>query len=674
MRNRKPLAFLICLLFAQIYLTAQDKTNVKFGKISPADFDLKTRFDTTDNAVVIADIGNTTFEGNNKGRGHFTMVFKRYKRIKILNKNGFDVADERIPVYSDGELDELLVDLKAVTYNLEGGKVVENKLESKSIFVDKINKEQSYKKFTLPAVKEGSIIEISYTIKSDFVQHLREWQFEEKYPCLWSEYEVSVPEMFHYVVLTQGDQQFHIKNTEKHKNTYNVRVSGGASSNDSYNYVDVDDIISRWVKKDVPGFREEPYVTTTDNYVSKVEFQLSYFQWSITSEPQHFIGTWQSLSDELLKSEYFGAAIGKDNNWMNDDLKAITAACQNKQEKILKIYTYIRDHFTCTDHYEKYTDKPLKTVFKDKKGNVAEINLLLVAMLRHEEIDAEPIILSTRDNGFPSEQYPMLERFNYVICIARYENNNYLLDASRPYLGFNHLPDYCYNGSAKLISRDHSQSIDLSAESLLESKNTSVLIINDEKGFPSGSLQSTTGYVESYLIREEVTKKSQMDFFKHIQTLYGTDVELENENIDSLNKPEFPTTVKFDFNLKNFGHENLIYFNPMMGEVMKENPFKAAERKYPVEMPFKMQDVYTLTMDIPEGYSVDEMPKSVRIAYNEKEGMFEYLIQKNETAIQLRTSIKLNKANFAPEEYSTLRDFFAQIVKKQNEQIVFKKK
>jgi len=267
-----------------------------------------------------------------------------------------------------------------------------------------------------------------------------------------------------------------------------------------------------------------------------------------------------------------------------------------------------------------------------------------------------------------------LERFNYVICMARYENNNYMLDASRPFLGFNHLPDYCYNGNAKLISKDHSQTIDLSAESLVESKNTSVLIINDDRGFPSGSLQSTTGYVESYAIREKVTKKSQKDFFKDIQTLYGADMELENESIDSLNKPEFPATVKFDFNMKNFGHESIIYFNPMLGEVIKENPFKSIERKYPVEMPFKMQEVYTLTMDIPEGYVVEEMPKSARIAYNDKEGMFDYLIQKNENAIQLRTSIKLNKANFSPEEYNTLRDFFGQIVKKQNEQIVFKKK
>jgi hypothetical protein len=48
MCNPKSMAFLLCLLLSQIYLPAQDKNNIKFGKVSPADFEMKTRFDSTD--------------------------------------------------------------------------------------------------------------------------------------------------------------------------------------------------------------------------------------------------------------------------------------------------------------------------------------------------------------------------------------------------------------------------------------------------------------------------------------------------------------------------------------------------------------------------------------------------------------------------------------------------
>ncbi len=112
----------------------------------------------------------------------------------------------------------------------------------------------------------------------------------------------------------------------------------------------------------------------------------------------------------------------------------------------------------------------------------------------------------------------------------------------------------------------------------------------------------------------------------------------------------------------------------MFTEGYKENPFGAAERKYPVEMPYTFDETYVLLMDIPIGYTVDEMPKSTKVKFNEDEGYFEYLLDKDENQIRLRSRVFLNKATFLPEDYSTLRDFFAFVVKKQNEQVVFKKK
>jgi len=78
-------------------------------------------------------------------------------------------------------------------------------------------------------------------------------------------------------------------------------------------------------------------------------------------------------------------------------------------------------------------------------------------------------------------------------------------------------------------------------------------------------------------------------------------------------------------------------------------------------------------MEIPKGYKVDEMPKSARVKLNENDGMFEYLLANNGDAIQFRVRLTLNKANFGPEDYQSLRDFFGYVVKKEAEQIVFKK-
>ncbi len=160
---------------------------------------------------------------------------------------------------------------------------------------------------------------------------------------------------------------------------------------------------------------------------------------------------------------------------------------------------------------------------------------------------------------------------------------------------------------------------------------------------------------------------------KNLKASYPENIMLSNIKIDSLDSTKDPLAIKFDFKLSSFENSDIIYFNPLLGEVLKENPFYATKRIYPVEMPNTTNSVYNLSMEIPKGYKIDELPKCARALLNENEGMFEYLISADTNYIQMRCTIQLNKATFAPEDYQTLRDFYALIVKKEAEQIVFKK-
>ena len=121
--------------------------------------------------------------------------------------------------------------------------------------------------------------------------------------------------------------------------------------------------------------------------------------------------------------------------------------------------------------------------------------------------------------------------------------------------------------------------------------------------------------------------------------------------------------------------EDVIYLNPMFGERYKENPFKSAERAYPVEMPYTFDETYVLSLEVPGGYDVDELPKSTRVNFDETgTSFFEYIIGNNNGRISFRSRIRLTRSYFLPEEYEILREFFNLVVSKHNEQIVFKKK
>jgi hypothetical protein len=113
----------------------------------------------------------------------------------------------------------------------------------------------------------------------------------------------------------------------------------------------------------------------------------------------------------------------------------------------------------------------------------------------------------------------------------------------------------------------------------------------------------------------------------------------------------------------------------MLGETIGDNPFKSATRQYPVEMPYAVSETYTASIEVPEGYVLDELPKSMRVMMNEDgDGKFEYLISASGSIISMRVTMLVKRTYFDSDEYEMLREFYNRVVSKQAEQLVFKKK
>jgi hypothetical protein len=216
--------------------------------------------------------------------------------------------------------------------------------------------------------------------------------------------------------------------------------------------------------------------------------------------------------------------------------------------------------------------------------------------------------------------------------------------------------------------------INFTADSLLERKITSVLMINNDKGGIMGSMQKTPGYFESYNLRRKIKDAGLPGYMAELQKGFLSEVEIKEPKIDSMDLLDMPVKLEYQFEMPET-EEDIMYFSPMMTEAWKENPFKAAKRYYPVEMPYTIDETYLLRMDVPKGFEVEEMPKQIRMKLNENDdGFFEYLISNSNGVISMRSRLRLSRTYFLPEEYEMLREFFAMVVQKQGEQIVFKKK
>lgn len=660
--------FFFSLLLTSAILHAQKKgEGPKFTKITPEDLKKNVySIDSNANAVVLYDFGASEIEGNDKG--WFSLKYNRHKRVHILKKAGYYQGDVEVSLYVDGTEEEKLTSVKGITYNLENDKIVETKLEKSAIFTDKQDKNHIVKKFTLPNIKEGSIIDIEYTTSSDFLFNLEPWNFQGSAPRLWSEYKVSIPEFLGYVFLNQGYQPLYINEKKDRREMYTITDTRGTSASER-THITAGVTDYRWVMKDVPELKEEGFTSTLSNHLSKIEFQLAEYRYPLTQTP--IMRTWAQATKELMEREDFGKHLTANNGWMSDDIKPILANTSNKLEKAKKLYAFVRDNIACTNIRGIRTTQTLKNVLKSKKGSVSELNLLLTAMLRHEGFDASPVILSTREHGYAYELYPIMNRFNYVVCQVSIDDKTYFLDASHSRLGFGKMPYECYNGWARIVN-EAASSLALMADSLNERKVSSLFLM-DNAGKWTGTFSQQLGYYESLELREKVKEQGQDAIFKGVQKGFG-DVKTEATKIDSLDNYEVPLSLKYSFAM-NLEGEDILYINPLFGEAQKENPFKSAERLYPVELPYNMDETYVATIYVPAGYEVEELPKQIMVRLNEQnEGFFEYAIGLSGNVISLRTRVKISRTYFAPQEYEMLREFFNLIVKKQSEQIVFKKK
>jgi hypothetical protein len=638
---------------------------MKFGDITPETFAPSVYDpDSSANAVILFDKGRVNFDrarGNNYG---FSIVYERHTRIRLLHKNAFNLASIGLG-HKKGTAGMEIENMKGNTYNLEEGKVVVTKLDKNNIFQEETGG-FLVDKMVFPNVKEGSVIEYSYRIIYPGFGYMPFWEFQHpEYPVLWSEYDITIPSLLEYIIEKQGFLKFTVDSSIISSQVLPVSLPSGPYNSSPVNGAWSGATVERiWAIQNAPPLaKRESYITSLRNYTSKIEFQLSAMHMS--GVDRTFRNTWDQLTEELMKNENFGLPLTDRNRWMTDELKKINAASPQQ------IYRYVRDHFDCSNAESIYLSQPLRKTWDDKKGNVADINLLLTALLQHQGLDAQPVVLSSRAHGLAFEGYPLLKDYNYVITRLKTGDRTWLLDATKTYLGFGQLPELCYNGSGRAIDATH-ELIQLPPDAQTEKRLTVVFLANSDSLGYSGTFTHTAGIFESMELRNRMKKQKQEDFFEALRKTLPASKTMGQTGIDSLDIPEEP--VSWHYDMKYRFTSLTIYLNPIMHERMSTNIFSAPERHYPVEMPYCMDYSYVISLEIPNGYKIGEMPKSEKVILADSSALFEYMIDHDAERIQLHYRMQIRKTYFSVEEYKGLRDFFAFIIRKEKEQIVFSKK
>lgn len=665
---------IFCLLTTAVHAQTQ-----KFGKVSKQELAMTAyEKDTSAAAVVLFDVGRTYFTYNTN-KGGFQMTFERHRRIKIFNKDGYGYADMRISLYDPGADEERLNGLKGYTYSNANGKLEKYKLEKSDIIDDRHSDDWKVTTFTMPNVTEGCIIEYEYKITSDFYTFLKEWEFQGTIPVIYSEYQVDIPQYLKYQKVNQGFLILSLKDKSSKSGSVNfmssTRPSGGFSnqSNGRINSQTVNYTINSetWVLEHAPALKEEEYITTLDDYITKINYQLAGVDYP--GEPyRDVLGSWDKINKLLLEHENFGRQLGK-GKFLDDVVAKIKGVTNEPSEQVVLAYEYIKESMNWDKDYDLFTTNSLKKIHENKKGNSADINLLLTSLIQELGISAHPVALSTRDHGKINIAMPMIKPFNYVICAANIDGKYLLLDATSKDLKPGMLPVRCLNWKGRIISEVNSSWIDINPTSAADLTVNSFLKLDDTGLLKGNVVFANNGYSAAFT-RRSINNKGVDKYIEGKKDDFGQDFLITEHEVKNLDDYTKKLDVKLTVESTEGALGNIVYMNPLIVNMFDENPFKQENRLYPVDFGIPIKEKMMTTIVLPEGFIVDEMPKPATVTLPDNAGLFKFQVVNQNNMIQVLCSFSLNKTLFLPDEYAYLKEFFNYVINKQEEQIVIKRK
>ncbi len=647
--------YLFIFLTIPFYLHAQKKI-VKFGKITKEELEMSVYDkDTSAEAVVLFDYGVSEIEySSEKG---FVLQFVNHTRIKILKKEGLEYANVEIPLnIGRTNVGEKLGSLKAQTYNLENNKIVISKLSRKDVFEEDASQHLKLKKFALPNVRVGSVIEYKYTIASEFF-YIKPWYFQSDIPVVWSEYQTIIPGYFKFKHFLGNYLSPYIQETS----TLLAPFPGGGGTYQLNK--------KRYVYKDVPAFRNEDYITTPKDYLAKIEFE--HLSTEIPGKGiETYTSSWGEICNKLMVREDFGGALNRSG--IVKDLALLVNNNNKPEQKMVTAYNLLRKKMKWNGYSGIYAETTLRAAYNKNEGNTAEINLLLVNLLRAVGIEAYPTLVSTRSHGKINKYYPKQSSFNYVVAYVRINGKHLFLDASDDYVAPGELPYQCLNGEGLVVLQANPQWIKLRSTETYK-KSISVLMKISENGLKADLMRRSFS-LDARKLRYNILKKGKKEYIKEY-TDKQEDWDIKDYIIQ--NETDFSKPVVEKISISEFSNidtdADLIYLPAIIVDDEITNPFTSEERKYPVDFGVPISIKYVLNFQVPDGFEIDETPQSSAVVLPEKAAFFIYKTQKQNNMLQIICQININRTLFLPEEYKLLHEFYTHVTEKLNEQIVLKK-
>ena len=534
------------------------------------------------------------------------------------------------------EGDESVESLKATAFNMEGGKVVKTSLKKSDIVKKKIDEHNQQIEFTIPNVKEGTVIEYEYTIHSQLFWLLHDWYAQCEIPVVYAKLDMNIPSYLIFNIEDHGIQRL----------TYTCTAG-------SMNFKLVSDPLARqskvmtnhyvYIGRNLMGVSKDDYVWNAQDYCAGITAELKQYRLPGMAQ-MDYARTWEQIDEMILNSEDLGIHLN-DRSPLAQELKdAKIGEIADLRERAKAVFNLVMSKVAWNGKYEISPALTSETLQK-QGGSNADINLLLIQSLHEVGLTAAPVMLRTRDQGLLPYNFPALHKMStFVVAVVMPAGPNVYLDASSKNGYLNVLAEPLLVERARLIQKK-GKSAWVNLQKTVKSQKSTII---DAKLATDGTLTGTQ------------------------TTRYEGLAAMNYRNAKGITDFAPDATEETTFSRKGTVEGNTIRICPFP-TIIAANPFTASERKISVE--FRSQGSHRVVVNIalPEGYVVDGEQRNTTIITNDKglEGRIQTTT--GDGKVQLSCRFNINKVVHSEASYADLHQIFDAVMKYTTEELVVKK-
>lgn len=582
-------------------------------------------------------------------------------RVKIYKKDDAKkfLEDEIYTYVNNHNDEEKITSLKVNTYNLENGNIITTKVDKNSKYKSKENKNYNVTKFAFENVKDGSVVEYKYSVQSPFLYVIPRIMIEDIAPIRYAEYIFDAPKYLGYNINYKGSINPATRDISE-------KVLYGS---DYRTY--------RFSYKDLAPYKDEKYVNNIDNYKTSIRAELNSTDFPVTASNSSNQGfksyglSWGDIRKQLYDNENFGDEI-KRSNLVKDILPQDIKSIKNDKERAEAVLKFAQNRYKWNGEYSVLTDKGIKQLIANNNGNSADVNIMLVLLMRSAGLNAEPVVLSTIGRGLLTSYSPSISMLNFVLAEIDFDGKPTLYDATSKMTVPNIVRPAALNYFGYVMTKTDANQINI----LCPEKSVTYLTV-DAKLNPDGSFTGAFSDRDTRLYAMMNSELYDKDKETYQKESYKDRYKFPFSNIKSGATENGDFETSFDFDSDSFvdGIGGKLVFNPLLFLYNKSHEFDQLEpRRSPIELYTGYDKIKKVTITLPDGYVFENVPKSKKFRTEDNAIQYVYKVTQEGSKLTVETTVTIEDSAYPKEYYPAFKQIFDNITKLEGQVITAVKK